>query len=660
MAKDITVALTLDDKDFNRKLNKSKQSVKDLGTASGPTTAGIGKLAAAFGGLVVAARSVAGAFTKVIAIQRQFDIINASLVTVTGSADNAARAFEKIQAFAANTPFDLAQVADAFVKLKAFGLDPSERALTSYGNTASAMGKSMNQMVEAVADAATMEFERLKEFGIKTKQEADKVIFTFRGVKTEVGKNAEEIQEFLLGLGEVEFAGAMAERAATLDGALSNLADSWDNLFLTISQSGIGGYFETTARQASLLVDEIARLVSGESQGALREMALRFKTLTESREKVANMNTGFLSLWNYTDEMKAKDLANIDRQIQEIEDAYAARLRETPSVSPTSAFVGPISPNVPSVLPSTSFMGPPEATTRQVALMKEAKTILDDLNELILRNNQEVAKTIDINKANLVNKVAELDLENSLFGLSESRKDEARELAGIEADRLDALAEISALQLSPDPIINAHLQKEAVDEINESYATQSARIRETMAANRETSRDFSTGWGEALANFGEDVKNEAAQAKQLFDTVTNGFTNAFVQFAETGKLSFKSLIDDVLKQLIKMQAQKAFMALFGGGEGGEDGLLTSFFSSILKKEKGGPVTGKTPYLVGEKGPELFVPSNNGNIVPNNQLGGGGTAVTYNINAVDAQSFKQLVAADPEFIYAVTRRGAQRV
>ena len=42
-----------------------------------------------------------------------------------------------------------------------------------------------------------------------------------------------------------------------------------------------------------------------------------------------------------------------------------------------------------------------------------------------------------------------------------------------------------------------------------------------------------------------------------------------------------------------------------------------------------------PYIVGERGPELFVPSGSGHIVPNNQLDGSSTTVNYNIQAVDA-------------------------
>jgi hypothetical protein len=59
-------------------------------------------------------------------------------------------------------------------------------------------------------------------------------------------------------------------------------------------------------------------------------------------------------------------------------------------------------------------------------------------------------------------------------------------------------------------------------------------------------------------------------------------------------------------------------------------------------------------IVGERGPELI--SGPATITPMNGLGSGTTNITYNINAVDAMSFKQLVAADPQFIYAVTMQG----
>src|SRR5690606_23745186 len=119
-------------------------------------------------------------------------------------------------------------------------LKPSEAALTSYGNTDAAMGKDLDQMIEAVADATTGEFERLKEFGIKASQENGKVSLTFKGQTTTIRNNAKEIEKYLLNLGNVDFSGAMENRMKTLDGSIANLEDTIDGLFLKVSQSGIG------------------------------------------------------------------------------------------------------------------------------------------------------------------------------------------------------------------------------------------------------------------------------------------------------------------------------------------------------------------------------------------------------------------------------------
>ena len=83
-------------------------------------------------------------------------------------------------------------------------------------------------------------------------------------------------------------------------------------------------------------------------------------------------------------------------------------------------------------------------------------------------------------------------------------------------------------------------------------------------------------------------------------------------------------------------------------------------SRLPGKAVGGPIMKNKPYLVGERGPEMIIPNGGGNVIPNDALGGGRTMVTYNIQAVDARSFKQLVASDPEFIYSVTQAGARRI
>ena len=81
--------------------------------------------------------------------------------------------------------------------------------MQNYGDTSATLGKDLSQMIEAVADAATGEFERLKEFGIKAKNQGDTISFTFRGVTENVKNNATEIENYLIKLGQVNFDGAM-------------------------------------------------------------------------------------------------------------------------------------------------------------------------------------------------------------------------------------------------------------------------------------------------------------------------------------------------------------------------------------------------------------------------------------------------------------------
>ena len=193
------------------KLDKYGKEAKEAADESRKAGKEAQTLHSAFGGLkgILGGIGLTAFTANLINTNKEFSLLRASLETVTGSSHAAEQAFNRISDFAANTPFDLQQVTEAFIKLKALGLDPSEDALTSYGNTASAMGKSLNQMIEAVADAATGEFERLKEFGIKARSEGDRVTFTFQGVSTTVKKEAGEIENYLRQLGDVQFAGGM-------------------------------------------------------------------------------------------------------------------------------------------------------------------------------------------------------------------------------------------------------------------------------------------------------------------------------------------------------------------------------------------------------------------------------------------------------------------
>lgn len=279
-------------------VSEADRRLKGLSSSGASAERATSGLSGAFGkllGPLTAVVSAGAALSKLVSVQREFDVLNAGLVTATGSSEKAAVAFDALQEFATKTPYSLNQAVEGFTKLVNLGLTPSERALMSYGNTASAMGKDLNQMIEAVADAATGEFERLKEFGIKAKQEGDKVSFTFQGVKTTIGNNAAEIEQYLTSLGENQFAGAMERRMDTLDGAIANLGDTWDALFRNVSQSGVGDAIEAAVRLATDALQELNdMLASGELEAYLKSITVQFETWGTDIERTVEIVTKFL------------------------------------------------------------------------------------------------------------------------------------------------------------------------------------------------------------------------------------------------------------------------------------------------------------------------------------------------------------------------------
>jgi lambda family phage tail tape measure protein len=202
-----------------------------------------------------------------------------------------------------------------------------------------------------------------------------------------------------------------------------------------------------------------------------------------------------------------------------------------------------------------------------------------------------------------------------------------------------------------------------LDQISGAFAKLTLDQEEFAQRNYESSRTFQAGWDEAFTRFAESTTNTAEQTAQYFDKLTNGMADAFAKMAESGKWSFsdlknsfKDLANSMIADFIRIMAKRAILGLMGGGGG--------FLSSLFGRANGGDVSGETPYIVGERGPELFIPKSAGTVISNSQLNSTGSgnrepvSVTYNISAVDASSFRSLVARDPSFIYAITEKGRQ--
>ena len=316
---------------------------------------------------------------------------------------------------------------------------------------------------------------------------------------------------------------------------------------------------------------------------------------------------------------------------------------------------------------------------------------------------------------------------------------------------------------------NAALSPEEATAYYDAALKGTEKLAQATRLQYESSRSFSTGWTQAFNEYADNATNAATQAKNIFQTMTQGMEDLLVKFAKTGKFEWKNFLASMLEALLKAQIQSLFAKILGvGGAGGSGSILGQIsgggagllgglggllgggagggaggFGGLGGSAAGalggfggmggmgggwsdqqaqdfmgdyGPVAeafpvmdmptydpyngydefgdsgfggGFDPYsgydefgdsgfgtgygygeedfggyfarggrlgagkwgIAGESGPEMI--SGPATITP---MEGLGTTVTYNINAVDANSFKQLLAQDPTFLYAVTEQG----
>lgn len=175
---------------------------------------------------------------------------------------------------------------------------------------------------------------------------------------------------------------------------------------------------------------------------------------------------------------------------------------------------------------------------------------------------------------------------------------------------------------------------------NEQVGTFVDETRRINLENLEALADDGKTAMQSLSVFADEAARnmQSVLAEFLFDPFKDGLDGML-----------KGFVDVIRKMVAEAAAAKVFEKLVGSsGTGG--GGLGSFLSSIFggARAVGGPVSSGKSYLVGERGPEYFMPSTSGSIIPNNQLGGAPVInVTTHIDARGATS--DLIGALPEIL-----------
>lgn len=281
---ELIIKLSADNRDLKNKLAESEKSVGSFGGS-------VGKLGPLIAG-AFAIGSIKALGSAVIDITGKFQSYNAVLVNTLGSAYKAEASMAMIQKFAAQTPFSVDELTSAFVKLANRGFVPTGEQMRKLGDISSSVGKSFDQLTEALLDATTGEFERLKEFGIRAEKNGDKVKFTFKGVTKEVNFTSKSIQDYILSLGDAEgVSSSMAAISQTLEGRISNLGDAWDQFLLALG-SNTGGIMSAVVGWMTKLIEKAADVIKSSRQlrkeMMLKETGTAVQTITSKVESKAD------------------------------------------------------------------------------------------------------------------------------------------------------------------------------------------------------------------------------------------------------------------------------------------------------------------------------------------------------------------------------------
>lgn len=307
----------------------------------------------------------------------------------------------------------------------------------------------------------------------------------------------------------------------------------------------------------------------------------------------------------------------------------------------------------------------------------KGKAILTAEQKSLLANQDAIKAQLDQNVASeralklkedglkLDERAAQINAQIASYQQSQ-REQYARQLdaAGMGSEALrnaEAVKSIYREYQRRQADLDAATPKSQID--SAGYKAESERIRASLdqslrdysdyyAQLKEKQGDWTNGATEAVANYIDSTRNLMAQTSNSLSSTFKGMEDALTQFVTTGRLSFKSFADGIIADIARIQVKQAVAGLVGmlgnmfaptvagpstqgsawNGFSTGPGVDVSYSGLAGARADGGPVSGGSAYLVGERGPEIFKPNTSGSIVPNHALGGGNVSITVENNA----------------------------
>jgi len=301
------------------------------------------------------------------------------------------------------------------------------------------------------------------------------------------------------------------------------------------------------------------------------------------------------------------------------------------------------------------------------------------LKELALEVQQSEQKLEDFRQKRLVKEIdaaeAERDARKKID--DEERKDKLQRLM----DDVDYYRKAQTTSSEEKDKLNAKIKMVGWSERQVKLAELEAKYQEDILNNQKQYGDNTealaamNAMAEAKKRDGELNIELADKLKYLEDVNNAVWSNiglAIDELVEKGATSFSKMTESILKDLLKIQLRKQALGLWDMLTGGK-GIMGMFGSSSQAPapvvdipwkpvaafaDGGDPPVGKMS-MVGENGPELFVPKTAGTIVPNHMLGESqaGPTINYNgpyiasMSAIDTQSGLQFLAKNKQSVWA---------
>jgi hypothetical protein len=609
MAKNIEVTLTLDSRNFDRKLAKSQASMKGFGAGAATTKGSIIGLAARFAPLAAGIVAVGAAFKGVgatLSTASGFQDVQVTLSNLIGSAEGGAAALEKIKLIAQDLPFEFEQLAAA------------APAITTVSGTIGELEDNMRLAADIAAnfgipfDVAAGQIQRSFSAGAGAADVfREKGVLSAAGFQAGVTYSTDETQKKLREFGGT-IEGSADQLNNTLTGALSQTSDRFTAFRDSIGQAMLPT-FQVFLQSLVGVFDQNKVAIENFGNAIGQGVVKAFKQMLTGGAVVIDFISMLLGMF--------RSLAMF------IDDKFGDVIGSVMNFA-VKAIGG--------VVEAIAFLG--GAIGKLVSYTTGNDDMLNFFNNIEAAANKARTGGLDRIKETFE------DL-GSAVPVTTAQDFIANLLKNVE----DGAIKIEEAQIA----INKKLAETGDDTLIQ-IAQSTSKTMEQLA---QQFGGYADGALEVLKTFEQStIKLSDDLATALMSGQSTG---------EAFKTYFKTLVTDMIAQALRLAVIQPLLSSIFGAQFGAGGKISGFEGGIFNfgggKANGGSVMKNRPYLVGERGPELFTPGASGQITPNNALGGGSTQpVTYNINAVDARSFKQLVASDPEFIYNITRVGQRRL